>query len=64
MAERTAANAEIEIKADFAQASGLIMYRQIGDERWLPTPYQVADAGHDSARALRLVDEWADHQQG
>ena len=62
---------EIEIRADFAQASCPIQFRldrsaerRDGDEKdgWLPTPFQVANAAHDADRALALVNDWADAQ--
>lgn len=59
-----ASNAVIEIKADFAQASSQIKYRFVGedDKSWKSTPFQVAEAAHIAASALRLVDEWLDRQ--
>ena len=57
-----AMNADIEIKADFAQASSLIQYRLRGETDWKGTPFQVADAAHSDASALRLVDEWLERQ--
>ena len=57
-----AKNADIEIKADFAQASSQIKYRLLGETEWKSTPFQVADASHIEESALRLVDEWLERQ--
>ena len=55
-------NDDIEIKADFSQASSQIKYRMIGESEWKGTPFQVADASHIEESALRLVDEWLERQ--
>lgn len=62
MPRTIATGPDIEVSADFAQASSQLTFRAIGDEEWQPTPYQVADAAHDPERALRLVSDWADAQ--
>jgi hypothetical protein len=43
---------ELEVRMDLAQASSPIILD--GD----PTPYQVADARHDSTEVLRLLLTW------
>lgn len=62
--QTTAANTEIEIRADFAQASSLIQFRNVGDddEGWRATVFQVADARHNVSKALELVNHWLDMQ--
>ncbi len=62
MTTATHTNNQIDIRADFAQASSLIQWRNVGDEAWRATPYQVADASHDAEKALTLVDGWLDAQ--
>lgn len=65
MAHTTYADSEIEIRADFAQASSVISYRVINgneDDPFIGTPFQVADASHHPDKALRLVNEWLDQQ--
>lgn len=47
---------DLTIRADLAQASAPIQYR--GDEEWVSTPYQTADARHSETRALDLVETW------
>lgn len=54
-------NDDIEVRADWRLASCQIEYRPHGED-WRATPFQVADAGHNADRALRLVDAWADFQ--
>ena len=49
---------DAEIKADFAQAASQIMVRWDSDLDWQPTPFQVADARHSPAEAVRLVKNW------
>lgn len=49
---------DAEIKADFAQASSPIMVRFDRDDDWRSTPFQVADAKHNPAEAVRLVKNW------
>lgn len=57
-----ATNGSIEVIADWAQASGLIRWRNVGDDEWSATVFQVADAAHKPERALPLVQEWLDAQ--
>ena len=60
------ANQEIEVRADFAQASSLIQYRVLEwvgeDDAWKATPFQVANAAHSAAQALSMVSDWLDDQ--
>jgi hypothetical protein len=58
----TASNDEIEVRANWADAAGLIQWRAIGAEEWAATGHQVADAQHDPDEALALVSEWLDAQ--
>ena len=48
---------KLTIKADFSQASCPIRF-SIDDEEFDVTPFQVADARHDAATALKLVAGW------
>lgn len=45
----------IQIRMNLTQAACPISWREPGDDEWESTPFQVADAGHDLARALQLV---------
>jgi hypothetical protein len=60
--DTTYADNEIEILANFAEASSPLRFRVIGTEDWMATPFQVADAAHQPERALKLINEWADAQ--
>lgn len=54
----------IEIKANFGQASDIIRWRDIGEEEWEGSMYQVADAQHSERKALRLIAEWLERDRG
>ena len=60
----THSNGSIEVRADFAQASSLIQFRNPGDgdDEWQASVYRVADAAHDPERALEIVSAWAGMQ--
>lgn len=47
----------LTIEVDLSQASSPITYEG-ADGEWVTTPFQCADAGHDEARAMRLVLEY------
>lgn len=56
---------DIRISADWEQSSSQIWWQDLDDnpedtETWHSTPYQVADFGHNSEEALRIVDDWLD----
>lgn len=46
---------EVEIAFNAEQAAAPIKWREAGDDDWQATPYQTADAAHDSDEAVRLV---------
>lgn len=57
----------IRVEADYARASSLIRWQPIDSdphdaEAWRATPFQVADARHDSQRAIKLVSDWLDSE--
>lgn len=52
------------IRADFGQASSPIMYSIDSPDDWRATVFQAADAGHNSARALTMVNSWLESQAG
>lgn len=60
MAYEIISDGEIEVRADWAQASSPIQVRMVGDEAWRSTVYQVAGVGRDNA--CRVVSEWLDQQ--
>jgi hypothetical protein len=52
---RTEQFGDIEVRADFAQASDPIYARILPDGEFTQTPYQVADATHRPANAAALA---------
>lgn len=48
----------LHIRADLSEASAPIQFESAGDERWISTPYQTADAGHHETTMLQLVIEY------
>lgn len=49
----------LKIRCDFAQASSTIEYQASNDENnWISTPFQCADACHETTRAFELVIEY------
>jgi hypothetical protein len=59
---------DIEISANFDQASSMLRWRlkdvDADDPRgkWQATPYQVADAGSKDATAVAMVQAWLESQ--
>lgn len=51
-------NTDARIRANFSQASSQIEVDWAGHDEWTSTPFQVADARHSPARAIKLVREW------
>lgn len=47
----------LAIRADFDQAASNIAYSVDGGE-WDSTPFQVANATHQQAKAFALVNRW------
>ena len=54
----------LSIKADFGQASSPILLSADSGKTWDSTPFQVADAGHNSTTALKMVNAWQESQGG
>ena len=62
--QNTKVSRKIRIKADWEQSASQIWWQNLDDDpedkTWDSTPYQVADAGHNSNEALLLVEGWLD----
>ena len=55
---------EIVIQFDAGHANAPIRWKMAdpdadgGPDEWQPTPFQTADAGHQEAEAMKMVQAW------
>ena len=49
---------QLEVKANWAQASAPIMYREGRNDSWHHSVFQVADARHSKVKARQIVKHW------
>lgn len=66
MARTDYTRADLTVTADWADAASPITYRYSGERESedSPTVFQVANAGHDAARAWDLVAGWLTGDSG
>lgn len=51
------------LRVNLSEASAPISYMLDGEEVWRSTPFQTADAQHNPAAAIDIVDAWLNEQE-